>query len=456
MDTAASIIAIVQLAEKVIKYVNSVKGAKDDRGRLRDQVRACSMILLQLQDAAEDADDGEAWSNTIAALSVPLARLHRALEMAAVKLHQKDDLKEKLKWPFNEKEVQKLIDAIEGEKSLLLLALENNSAKLLHEIHARSKEQETRLTNLSDILETHILSSLDSFQDLRSTMSAIQDSHSSLQKDVHDVHGHQKIQEQGNKRQKLLMWLSTIDHAAQQRDVLSRYQEGTGQWLLEADNFRDWRDGCIRTLFCPGPPGAGKTTITSLVVKDLKAQYREVPSARVAFLYCGFNHRSTQTPETLLSSLLKQLVEAQFASSKSVVEFYDRHTKAASSPTLKNIMDAIGQEIQTASKVFIVIDALDECRTDNGCRMKLLSELFKLQKECNICLLATSRALPDIIRRFERSKSLEIRASPRDIQAYLDENMYRLPSFVGRNEVLKDEIRSNITTAVDGMYAVSP
>ena len=88
--------------------------------------------------------------------------------------------------------------------------------------------------------------------------------------------------------------------------------------------------------------------------------------------------------------------------------------------------------------------------------MKLLSELFKLQKEGNVCLLATSRALPDVMKIFERFKSLEIRASPRDIQAYLDENMYRLPSFVSRNEVLQDEIRSSITTAVDGMYATSP
>ena len=211
------------------------------------------------------------------------------------------------------------------------LALENNSARLLHEIHARAKEQETRLTNLSDILETHVFSSLDSFQD----------SHGSLQKNVHDVHGHLKTQKQGNKRQKLLAWLSTIDHAVQQRDVLSRYQEGTGQWLLEADNFRHWRDGNTRTLFCPGPPGAGKTTITSLVVTDLKAHYREVPSALVGFLYCGFTHRSTQMPENFLSSLLKQLVEAQSASAKSVVEFYDRHTKAASSPTLENIADVI-------------------------------------------------------------------------------------------------------------------
>jgi hypothetical protein len=171
------------------------------------------------------------------------------------------------------------------------------------------------------------------------------------------------------------------------------------------------------------------------------------------FLYCGFNHRDTQTPENLLSSLLKQLVQAQSASSKSVVEFYDRHTKAASSPTLKNITNTILQETERASKVFIVIDALDECGTDNGCRMKLLSELFDLQKQGNIHLLATSRALPDVTKRFEIAKNLEIRASPRDIQTYLDENMYRLPSFVGRNEALQQVIKTNITTAVDGMYA---
>jgi hypothetical protein len=122
MEATASIIAILQLSEKVIKYVRDVSGATDERKRLREQVRACSNILLTLRDGVEDSDEGQVWAKTVGLLASPLERLQKALELAAIKLQTKSSTKEKLKWPFKEKEVQKLIDAIESEKSLLVLS----------------------------------------------------------------------------------------------------------------------------------------------------------------------------------------------------------------------------------------------------------------------------------------------------------------------------------------------
>src|SRR3954464_205777 len=126
METAASIIAVVQLSEKVIKYIRDVSGATEERRRLREQVRACSNILLTLRDGVEDSDEGHAWTETVELLAAPLARLHKALELAAAKLQGASGTREKFKWPFKEKEVQKLIEAIESEKSLLVLSLESN------------------------------------------------------------------------------------------------------------------------------------------------------------------------------------------------------------------------------------------------------------------------------------------------------------------------------------------
>lgn len=59
------------------------------------------------------------------------------------------------------------------------------------------------------------------------------------------------------------------------------------------------------------------------------------------------------------------------------------------------------------------------------------------------------------MKEFEQSTSLEIRASDKDVQRYLDANMSQLPSFVLRSPDLQEGIKIEIVKAVDGMYVSS-
>jgi hypothetical protein len=132
LSTTASIIAIIQLSSAVVEYISGARGAMKERKRLRDEVRACEFILQQLKDDADDAEEGKAWSETIKALEgteAPLGRLWVALNVVKAKLKPQTGLEKaltSLKWPFNEKEVEKIISAIEREKTLLQLALTND------------------------------------------------------------------------------------------------------------------------------------------------------------------------------------------------------------------------------------------------------------------------------------------------------------------------------------------
>jgi hypothetical protein len=47
-------------------------------------------------------------------------------------------------------------------------------------------------------------------------------------------------------------WLSPLSFYAKQNDIYSRWKEGTGKWLIEADLFKAWLDGTEKTLGCPG------------------------------------------------------------------------------------------------------------------------------------------------------------------------------------------------------------
>ena len=107
--------------------------------------------------------------------------------------------------------------------------------------------------------------------------------------------------------------------------------------------------------------------------------------------------------------------------------------------------------------MFIVVDALDECQTDEGCRARLVSELFRLQTRHSINIFATSRFIPEIRDRFKdiSSLSLEIRASRDDVARYVQGHMSHLPSFVQTDKQLQEEITTRISEAVDGMYVLS-
>jgi hypothetical protein len=453
LGTTASIIAIIQLSSVVVEYINGVRGATKERKRLRDGVRACEFILQQLKDDADDTEEGKAWSETIKALEgadAPLGRLCVALNIVKEKLKPKTGLEKalmSLKWPFSEKEVEKIISSIEREKTLLQLALTNDCRyvylcseaagsieftsnslaisrltwyrKLIYEIRMCSDENKTHLTELIRAIKIG----------------------------VDGLHQAQDDQQ----RQTVLDWLTPINYASQQNDFITRRQEGTGQWLLNSEEFQTWLNIDKQTLFCPGIPGAGKTILTSIVVEELTTRFSNDPIVGIAYLYCNFRRQDEQKIDDLLASLLKQLTESQLSLSVTVKELYNRHKTKRTRPSLREISDALQAVTALHSRAFIIIDALDECQISDGCRQQFLSALFSLQAKCGANLFTTSRHIASIEKEFEGNVKMEIRASEEDVRRYLDGHMFRLPGYVVQSLELQEEIKANIVQAVDGM-----
>ncbi|KGO62622.1 hypothetical protein PEX2_046480 [Penicillium expansum] len=259
-------------------------------------------------------------------------------------------------------------------------------------------------------------------------------------------------------RQKVLDWLSPLSYAAQQSDYISRREEGTGQWFLDSSEFKEWVSGSKQTLFCPGIPGAGKTILASIVIDELHDRFGNAgDDIAIAYIYCSFKRHDEQSAIGLLSSLLKQLAQSQSSLPSSIQEMYAKHVAKETRPSMGEISESIQLLSQPGNfeKVYIVIDALDECRTYDGSRTKLLDAIFKLQGARNIHFLATSRVIPEIQEIFEETPTLEIRASTVDVMRYLQGNLEMLPTFVSRNPELQMEISTKISGAVDGMFLLA-
>lgn len=135
----------------------------------------------------------------------------------------------------------------------------------------------------------------------------------------------------------------------------------------------------------------------------------------------------------------------------SIEALYTHHEIKRTRPLLDEISKALYSVIANYSRVFIVIDALDEYQISDRDRRRFLSEIFNLQGQSQANLFVTSRFIPSIEKEFEGSASLEIRARDEDVGRYIDGNISELPSFVRSNLELQAEVRRAIINAVDGM-----
>ena len=325
-----------------------------------------------------------------------------------------------------------------------------NVAEDLRDIHDIIKNNRTKLDGLNKEQSEHFKQARDWHEEATTNLKRLREDEDTTYQEVKRV----RREQEDCQRQTILDWITPIDYTPQQSDFINRRQKKTGEWILESAEFQTWLNNSSQTLFCPGIPGAGKTILTSIVIEELTTRFSDNLKIGIAYVYCNFRRQDEQKIDGLLASLLKQLAGSQPSLPGSVKDLYDRYTTKQTPPSLDEIIGVLQSVAATYSRVFIIIDALDECQISDGCRQRFLSGLFDLYTKCGANIFATSRPISSIEKEFEGSTILEIRASEEDVRRYLEGCMFRLPGFIVRSLELQEEIKTRIIKAVDGMYVV--
>ncbi|KAJ7339863.1 hypothetical protein DFH08DRAFT_1013374, partial [Mycena albidolilacea] len=256
-------------------------------------------------------------------------------------------------------------------------------------------------------------------------------------------------------RQDFLNWFSPINFFPRQADILRVRQEGTGEWLLADPKFQEWKIGSGKTLWCYGIPGAGKTVLASIAVKHLSDECEQNKTLGVACIYLNHKEANDQTQSKLLAALWRQLVYGMDVGS-TAKKLYQQHQEKGTAPSLEEVLEVLSSSLEEfSSKVFIVVDAIDEYPDDQRCI--LLKHLAKLMGS-KVNLMVTSRphvpadpALPNV-------ETLEIRARPEDIQKYVDVQIDlspRLRNHVRERPDLRKDIHAKIIGTVHGMFLLA-
>ncbi|KAH7168136.1 hypothetical protein DER46DRAFT_574995 [Fusarium sp. MPI-SDFR-AT-0072] len=474
LSAAASIIAVVQLTAEVTKYIIGVAGASKDRQRLLDEILACEALLMRLRDYSKGTDGPEiedwdadqtkthsaqTWSVKVKALesdNAPLYRLYKILDAIKTKLQPGhgsgiQKVKAALKWPFDEKEVVKLVDAFQRERSLLHFAMTHESTQLVKQIKATSDDNRRQLADLVRLIKNKSTEDEHRVARLDRILTDIQ----LINLNIAEGIGHLQNSQMSAHQKEVLDWISPVDYAPQQSDIFSRREPGTGEWLLESDEYNSWVKGDKQTLFCPGIPGAGKTIMASIVVNSLLDSFHSESNIGVAYIYCNFRRRHEQKASDLIANLLKQLSENQPSLFKPVEDLYNKRKASRTRPSLQELGCVLQEVAATYSRVYIVLDALDECETTDGTLPNFIQQVLDLQSATSTNILATSRYIPEIKEKFRKAVSLKIRASEPDVRRYLAGRMSQLPVFVQNKPELQEEIKTRILESVQGMFLLA-
>jgi Cdc6-like AAA superfamily ATPase len=252
-------------------------------------------------------------------------------------------------------------------------------------------------------------------------------------------------------KQSVLHWITDITYGNEHSDVRNKRLPKTSEWLLETEEYHGWVNNSGKTLYYEGMPGAGKTIMASVIVDDLDRSQKENGKA---YIYCNYKREETQTVENLLKTMLRQLLQSRPLLPESVKSLYDEQKSRQTQPTLEEIRRLLRSTVASYPRVFIVIDALDECIGPDDCRSRYLQEIQELQKVYAVNVLATSRPLPEVRKMppFKNSPLVQLQALDEDIQVYLDYRISKFPSFVQLDIDLQRAIKDKIHGIVNGMY----
>ena len=120
----------------------------------------------------------------------------------------------------------------------------------------------------------------------------------------------------------------------------------------------------------------------------------------------------------MLASLLKQLALAKAKLPGPVFDLHQRMTRQQRQPKQEDLEEALLLTCSEFDRVFVVIDALDEC--DKSQRNAVLRALSTMSQCTPVSIFVTSRPhAEDISKAFKNSHKIVIEAKPSDIEKYV-------------------------------------
>ncbi|KAG5752036.1 hypothetical protein H9Q70_005323 [Fusarium xylarioides] len=211
------------------------------------------------------------------------------------------------------------------------------------------------------------------------------------------------------------------------------YCPSTWQTFLSGSFYQSWRGGSTPVVWGYGQPGAGKTVLSALVLRDVESG--NLPGTVIASHFFS-SSRPKEAVSNVLRSLIAQALRGCPIIPQEASTLYETGSQNLMMADLINVLGAIAKSMTTC----IILDGLDECPFLH----KFLNILSTLQ-DLGVRFFATARDLPKIRKHFEKKPRLEISATRQDLDFYVNHRLEHAEVDVGS---IRTELKSDIVSAI--------
>jgi len=271
LSLTASIIAVATLAENVVtklyNYCKAIRDCEEEVRKLMVEVNVLSGVLERLARLVEDEEENgskhsedemmegiesldaggkcdpkvsstpgyiPACQSTLKEIEIILVSFER--KGARMPVNQQNGKSSKrslfsrlskhdLKWPLSKAKTMEITRALERHKSTCVLAL--------------AAEE---LSGIREVLESTKASN-QIISDIQATTGKILELY------------------QSKETNEILKWFAPVNPAFKHQGCRREYQEGTGYWIFDTEEYKTWWHGSNMGLWIYGIPGAGKTIL---------------------------------------------------------------------------------------------------------------------------------------------------------------------------------------------------
>ncbi|PLN83593.1 ankyrin repeat-containing domain protein [Aspergillus taichungensis] len=189
--------------------------------------------------------------------------------------------------------------------------------------------------------------------------------------------------------------------ASEYQKHLNSHVSGTGQWILDTDQYRRWFEGGDQgALWIRGIPGSGKSVVAASLVRKLQAQ-AECP---VLFFFFREIIMSNRTPQALLRDFARGLLPRCPSLQSDLRLLMEEHPEVEPVPFDK-LWRCVSSGLAVMPKVYCVVDALDEMENGHDNFIGTLIDIAN-QHPGSIKLILTSRQLLFLENHFKGTSGL--------------------------------------------------
>ncbi|KAL4778714.1 hypothetical protein BJX76DRAFT_362476 [Aspergillus varians] len=263
--------------------------------------------------------------------------------------------------------------------------------------------------------------------------------------------------------QKAREWVSPNPQKSLHRFFVDAREESTGEWFIKEPLFEKWMQSDSKeVLWVTGIPGAGKSILASTIIDHLDAYCKSSPSTSgMAYFYCTYREDKTQEIQQITASLVSQLTSQSRGAAWALTSYYRNRLGApemykrqpVNTDTLCEILQSSCTDLK---QIFLVIDAIDECRDSFVVARRLLHVYRDAGYPIKILLTSREdRSLMTVLEAFPKI-SLSNRIQ-QDIEIYLSAQMERKlrqqPGWC--TDEMRKEILQRIFTVADNMFQLA-